>query len=97
MDKAKRGCIESGGWEWVGWGKVVAGKWRQLYLNNNFKKLKIKLKEITKLIIIMMILEIDKTDKIGFTESGWTGELSNNLSLAPIFNSSDSYLMKNPF
>ena len=72
-----------GGWEWVGWGKVVAGKWRQLYLNNNFKKLKIKLKEITKLIIIMMILEIDKTDKIGFTESGWTGELSNNLSLHP--------------
>ena len=22
----------------MGWGKVVAGKWRQLYLNNNLKK-----------------------------------------------------------
>ena len=30
--------------EWVGWGKVVAGKRRQLYLNNN-KKIKIKPKK----------------------------------------------------
>lgn len=30
-------------------------------------------KEITKVIIIMTVLEIDKTDKIGFAESGWMG------------------------
>ena len=33
--KPKEGRIEGGRWVWVGWGKVVAGKWRQLYLNNN--------------------------------------------------------------
>ena len=42
MDKAKAG--KDGGWEvemaGVGWG-VVAGKWRQLYLNNNNKRLHI--------------------------------------------------------
>ena len=26
------------GWEWVEQGKVVAGKWRQLYLNNKKKR-----------------------------------------------------------
>ena len=26
-----------GRWGWVGWGKVLARKWRQLYLNNNLK------------------------------------------------------------
>ena len=38
------GGIEGGRWSWVGWVKVVVGKWRQLYLNNNkinkFKKKK---------------------------------------------------------
>ena len=35
MDKAKG--EKDGRWEvgWVGQGKVVTGKWRQLYLNNN--------------------------------------------------------------
>ena len=28
--------IESGRWGWVGWGKVVVGKWRQLYSNINY-------------------------------------------------------------
>ena len=36
MDKAKGGGIEGGRWEWVGWGGLLGGKWRQLYLNNNF-------------------------------------------------------------
>ena len=38
MDKAKGGRNEGGRWAWVGRGKVVAAKWRQLYLNNNFLK-----------------------------------------------------------
>ena len=41
MDKAKVGKwgrIEGGRWGWVGWGKVVVEKWRQLYSNINFKK-----------------------------------------------------------
>ena len=38
MDKAKGGRIEGQRWVWVGQGKVVVEKWRQLYLNNNFKK-----------------------------------------------------------
>ena len=38
IHKAKGGKIEGGRWGWVGQGKVVAGKWRQLYLNNNKKK-----------------------------------------------------------
>ena len=36
--KPKRGRIEGGRWAWVGWGKVVAGNRRKLYLNNNKKK-----------------------------------------------------------
>ena len=42
MAKDNRGRIEGRGW-WVGvgQGKVMVGKWRQLYLNNN-KKIKIK-------------------------------------------------------
>ena len=31
------GGIEGGRWVWVGWGKVVVGKWRQLYSNTNLK------------------------------------------------------------
>ena len=38
MDKAKGDRIEGG--RSGGQGKVVAGKWRQLFLNNNFKKAK---------------------------------------------------------
>ena len=39
MKKAKeRGRIEDGRYGWVGWGRVVVGKWRQLYLNNNKNK-----------------------------------------------------------
>ena len=34
--KRNGGRIEGGRWGWVGQGKVVAGEWRQLYLNNNF-------------------------------------------------------------
>ena len=33
--KPKGDRIEGGRWGWVGRGKVVVGKWRQLYLNNN--------------------------------------------------------------
>ena len=33
--KPKVGRIEGGRWGWLQWGEVVAGKWRQLYLNNN--------------------------------------------------------------
>ena len=40
MDGAKRGGIEGGRWVWVGWGKVVVGKWRQLYSNLNKKRRK---------------------------------------------------------
>ena len=36
----RRGGIEGGRWVWVGWGKVVVGKWRQLYPNINKKKKK---------------------------------------------------------
>ena len=32
--KPKEGRIEGGRWGWLGWGGVVRGKWRQLYLNN---------------------------------------------------------------
>ena len=32
--------VEGGRWGLVGWRRVVVGKWRQLYMNNN-KKLKI--------------------------------------------------------
>ena len=39
LQKPKRVRIEGGRWGSVGWGKVVVGKWRQLYLNNN-KKIK---------------------------------------------------------
>ena len=37
MDKAKRGRFEGGRWGWMGWGVVMRGKWRQLYLNKNKK------------------------------------------------------------
>ena len=33
--KSKGVRIQGGRWGWVGQGKVVAGKWSQLYLNNN--------------------------------------------------------------
>ena len=42
MDKPNWGRIEGGKWEWVGQGKVVEGKWRQLYLNKNKRKKKEK-------------------------------------------------------
>ena len=32
--------IKGGKWGWLRWGRVVGGKWKQLYLNNNKKKLK---------------------------------------------------------
>ena len=36
--KPKGGKTEGGKWGWVGGGgKVVAGKWRPLYMNNNKK------------------------------------------------------------
>ena len=38
--KPKRGGIKGGRWEWLGWKRVVGGKWRQAYLNNNKKKFK---------------------------------------------------------
>ena len=34
----KVGRIEGGRWAWVGWGRGVGRKWRQLYLNNNKEK-----------------------------------------------------------
>ena len=37
--KPKRGKIKGGRWAWLGWREVVGGKWRQLYLNSNIKKL----------------------------------------------------------
>ena len=33
-----RGRIEGGRWSWVGQGKVIVGKWRQLYSNINKKE-----------------------------------------------------------
>ena len=42
MDKAKGGRFKDGRWGWVGWEGVVEGKWRQAYLNNNKKCLKVK-------------------------------------------------------
>ena len=36
--KPKGGRIQGGRWGWVGQGTVVAGKWRQRYLNNSKKK-----------------------------------------------------------
>ena len=44
--KPKKGRIEGGRWGWVGLGKVVAGKWRQLYLDNNLKNTKWKKAQI---------------------------------------------------
>ena len=41
--KPKRGRIEVGRWGWVGLGRVVAGKWRRLYLNNNNVKKECKI------------------------------------------------------
>ena len=38
--KPKRGRIEGGRWGWLGSGGSGGGIWRQLYLNNNKKKLK---------------------------------------------------------
>ena len=29
MDKTKGGRIEGGRWGWLGWGRVVRGKWRR--------------------------------------------------------------------
>ena len=45
--KPKGGRTEGGRWGWVGWGKVVVGKRRQLYLNvnKNDKKDKRKVEE----------------------------------------------------
>ena len=40
--KPKGRRIEGGRWGWVLRGKVMAGKWRQLYLNNNKKIIKNK-------------------------------------------------------
>ena len=36
--KPKGGRIEGVRWGWLGWGGLVGGRWRQLYLNNNKKK-----------------------------------------------------------
>ena len=35
--KPRRDGMRGGRWGWLGWGAVVEGKWRQLYLNNNKK------------------------------------------------------------
>ena len=48
LTKSKRGRIEDGRWGWLGRGKVVMGSWRQLYLNNNKKKLKQEKKKFRK-------------------------------------------------
>ena len=37
MEKTKGGRIKGGKWGWLGWRRE---EWRQLYLNNNKKKLK---------------------------------------------------------
>ena len=37
MNKTKEGGIRDGRWGWLGWGRVVGRKWRQLYLNNKTK------------------------------------------------------------
>ena len=42
MDKAQGGRLNGGRWGWVGQEEVVGWKWRQLYLNNNLKKGKLK-------------------------------------------------------
>ena len=33
--KPSGGGIKGGRWGWLGWGEVVGGEGRQLYLNNN--------------------------------------------------------------
>ena len=40
MDKAKGGRIKGGKWGWLGWGVVMGGKLRQMYLSNNKKNVK---------------------------------------------------------
>ena len=40
MDKTKGGRFEGRRWGWLGWGKWWGEKCRQLYLNNNKRKLK---------------------------------------------------------
>ena len=39
--------ISGGKWGWLGLGEWWGGKWRQLYLNNNFLKVLKKLKKKT--------------------------------------------------
>ena len=42
MDKANGDRIKDGRWGCLRWGGVVGRKWRQLYLNNNKKRLQKK-------------------------------------------------------
>ena len=37
-ERTKGGRIKGGRQGWLVWGRVVGGKWKQLYLNNNFFK-----------------------------------------------------------
>ena len=54
------GEIEGGRWAWVGWGRVVVGKWRQLHLNINLKKWKmyVNIPNINHKVILTIILLI---------------------------------------
>ena len=38
--KSKRGRNKGGKWGWLGWGREVGEKWRQLHLTNNKKNVK---------------------------------------------------------
>ena len=42
------GRIEGGRWGWLGLGGVAGRKWRQLYLNNNKKEKKNKIRLVWK-------------------------------------------------
>ena len=42
--RPKWGRLKGKKWGWLGWGVVVEGKWRQLYLNSNKKNLIKKVK-----------------------------------------------------
>ena len=55
--KPKQGRTECGRWGWVGQGKVVMEKWRQLYSNTNKKK---RRKEKTQTEMKVTLSEIKK-------------------------------------
>ena len=63
-----KGCrIKGRKWGWLLWGRVVGGKWKQLYLNNNFKnvKKKINLKKYFTSKFILVVTRIQSLVVVG--------------------------------